>query len=63
MVSTAHADEWCQELRSDEEPPVVLPYLCSVAHRFSEVQFLIRSLFDTVNPFFKYKRQGKKLSF
>ncbi|CAK6970187.1 microtubule-associated serine/threonine-protein kinase 3-like [Scomber scombrus] len=31
------ADQQCQEDEGDEEPTVELPYLCSVAHRFTEV--------------------------
>ncbi|CAK6978111.1 microtubule-associated serine/threonine-protein kinase 3-like [Scomber scombrus] len=36
-MSTAHADQRCQTERDDEDSPVELPYLCSVAHRFTEV--------------------------
>ncbi|CAK6969375.1 microtubule-associated serine/threonine-protein kinase 3-like [Scomber scombrus] len=33
----SHADQRCQMERDDEDSPVELPYLCSVAHRFTEV--------------------------
>ena len=50
VLSTAHADQRSQTDGDDKDSPVELPYLCSVAHRFTEVQFLILLLFDAVNP-------------
>ena len=46
VVSTASIAQLCQEdqenqeNQGDEEPTVKLPYLCSMAHRFTEVHFL-----------------------